>query len=196
MNALTLKGTTLNQIATASDTAKTVTELLASRQRLRHVTDISRVRNDLVKDGSRIVDEEYMAYWKQLQTQKIGNIIYGRKGKPNRFEWHYSLKSVAQAALDGKDVNLEKIIVSEPKQMEMQVEQPTILAPVKRGPGRPKGFSPKKAKAIIDAAPVKQSVEQLILVPMQNGTHVQIKVPVGMKASDIDLVVQALQLLK
>lgn len=194
MNAL--NGTTLNEIATATPTAKIVTQKLADRQRLRHVTDISRIRNDLVKDGSRIVDEEYMAYWKQLQNQKIGNIIYGRKGKPNRFEWHYSLKSVAQAALDGKDVQLQKL---EPSQLEMPIKPPKVET--KRGPGRPKGFSPKKAKATLQAkanvvSETKKTVEQLILVPIQNGMHVQIKVPGGMNAGDIDSVVKALQLLK
>lgn len=192
MNAL--KGTTLNEIATATPTAQIVTQKLADRQRLRHVTDISRIRNDLVKDGERIVDAEYMAYWKQLQTQKIGNIIYGRKGKPNRFEWYYSLKSVAQAALESKDVNLEKL---EPAQLEMPIEQPK--AETKKGPGRPKGYSPKKAlqakENVVTELP-KKSFEQIILIPVNNGMHVQIKVPAGMNAEDLESVVKALQLLK
>lgn len=189
-----LKGKELNEIATASDTAKTVTELLASRQRLRHVTDISRIRNDLVNDGQRIVDEDYMAFWKQLQTQKIGSVIYGRKGKPNRFEWHYSLRSVAQAALEAKDVQVDKLaqVSAEPVQ---ETVQPKVEA--KRGPGRPKGYSPKKAKEALQAkSETKISSEQLILVPIHDKMYVQIKIPAGATALDMQPVIDALKGLK
>ena len=38
-----------------------------------------------------------LTFWKELEAAGVGSIIYGRKGKPNRFSWHYSLKSVAQS---------------------------------------------------------------------------------------------------
>lgn len=99
----------LQTISNASPTAEAVTVYLSQRERLRHFSDIHRVKNSLIRMGEKIVDSDYNSYWKSLQDEGAGVIVYGRKGRPDRFEWHYSMKKVAEAALQGKDVLADRV---------------------------------------------------------------------------------------
>lgn len=109
---VTLDGAKLKRIGQASHTAEVTMTDLAMRERLRHFSDIVRTKNKLVRSGEKIVDSDYMAFWKGLQDAGVGSIVYGRRGKPDRFEWHYSLKQVAKAALEGTDEAVEKISIA------------------------------------------------------------------------------------
>lgn len=191
----TLNGNTLMELSHANTTSYSITKRLADRQRLRKITDISRLKNDLIKAGERIVDTEYTAYWKELQSQGIGNVIYGRNGKPNRFEWHYSLKNVAKSALEGENIEAKELKQSAPVK-------------VKRGRGRPKGFSPKKkalatkeettevVPTFVSAQATKSASDKLVFVPCSNGLHIEIKMPHNVTALELDTVMQALKQLK
>lgn len=192
----TLNGNTLMELSHANTTSYSITKRLADRQRLRKITDISRLKNDLIKAGERIVDTEYTAYWKELQSQGIGNVIYGRNGKPNRFEWHYSLKNVAKSALEGENIEAKEL-------------KQSASVKVKRGRGRPKGFSPKKKNiesitnvtesvtpTFVSTQATKSASDKLVFVPCANGLHIEIKMPHNVTALELDMVMQALKQLK
>jgi hypothetical protein len=106
---VTLNGNELKKVAHASHTAEVTITALAIRERVRNFSDIVRTKNQLIRNGERIVEEDYMAFWKGLQDAGVGKIVYGRKGKPDRFEWYYSMKKVAKAALEGTNESVEKI---------------------------------------------------------------------------------------
>lgn len=97
-----LDGEKLKKIGHANHTSEVIITALALRERLRHFSDITRLRNQLVRAGEKIVDEDYMVFWKSLEDAEVGSIVYGRKGKPDRFQWYVSMKLVAQAILEGK----------------------------------------------------------------------------------------------
>jgi hypothetical protein len=109
MTQTILDGSKLKAISHASHTAEVTMTALAMRERLRNFSDITRTRNQLIREGEKIVDADYMAFWKGLQDAGVGVIVYGRKGKPDRFDWHYSMKKVAKAALEGTNETAEKI---------------------------------------------------------------------------------------
>lgn len=106
---VTLNGKQLHGIAHASHTATVTITALALRERLRHFSDINRTKTQLIRQGEKIVDSDYSQMWKDLQAAGVGSIIYGRRGKPDRFEWHYSLKKVAKAALEGTNEEVQKL---------------------------------------------------------------------------------------
>lgn len=99
--SITLDGNKLKEIASRNETASITANSLATRERIRHHSDIIRTRAQLVRDGQRIVDSDYMQFWKELENAGVGSLIFGRKGKPNRFAWHFSLKSIAKSMLEG-----------------------------------------------------------------------------------------------
>lgn len=185
-----LNGQMLSSIASASDTALTITKTLANRERIRHVTDISRVRNELVKSGKRIVDEEYMAYWKSLQKEKIGTIIFGRGGKPNRFAWHYSLKSVAQAANEGKDIEAKQISNVPKEKTDLVVAKPN-----KAKRGRPFGKKPlphNENQLQFDL----QASEKIVCIMRKDSSLLEFKVPANTTSEELTMLIAALNNLK
>lgn len=110
----TLNGKLLHSIATRTDTAQRTMLLLATRERVRSNSDIQRTKNAMIRDGQKIVDADYNKFWEELQAAGVGSIVYGRKmkdgsKKADRFEWHYSLKSVGKAAIDGTDEQVESV---------------------------------------------------------------------------------------
>ena len=110
MNSMaTLDGDKLKKIANASHTAQVIVNALSERQRLRHTSDIQRTKNALIRSGERIVESDYEQFWEDIQAAGAGSIIYGRNGRQDDFKWHYSLKNVSKAMLDGKDVKAEKL---------------------------------------------------------------------------------------
>ena len=98
--ASSLDSELIKKISHANHTAVVTATALALRQRNRPFTDITRTKVNLIRGNEKIVEADYLLFWKDLLDAGIGSIIFGRRGKPDRFEWHYSLKSVGQVAID------------------------------------------------------------------------------------------------
>lgn len=145
---VTLDGNYLQTIAQSSGTAKAVLKSLAGRERLRHYSDIARTKAQLLASGAKVVDSEYMQLWKDLQAANVGSIVYGRRGNPSRFEWHYSLKTVADTALTGRNLQAKRLdpnqpvsrAVVSPKAAESAVPLPS--KPTKSSAGRARDEEP------------------------------------------------------
>lgn len=121
MNQVSLNSTVLKKIANSNHTAEVVMTDAAMRERLRPFSDIQRTKNRLIREGERIIDEDYKKFWKDLQDAGVGVIVYGRKGNADRFQWHYSMKKVAEAALEGRDVKADKV----PAPKAAKIEKPS-----------------------------------------------------------------------
>lgn len=171
MQTIKLEGKLLKQVAGANSTAEVVATSLALRERLRHFSDIRRTKMDLIKSGEKIVDSDYKKFWKDLEALGVGSIVYGRKGNPDRFEWHYNLKSVASAAIEGKDLELTKINF---KPMKLSV------APIE----------------IKRNAPIKllkpEFTERNVYIMLRDGISLNLKVPVDLTRNEINLIIRAL----
>lgn len=166
MGTIKLEGKLLKRIADANPTAEVVATSLALRERLRHFSDIRRTKMDLIKNGEKIVDNDYKKFWKDLESLGVGSIVYGRKGNPDRFEWHYNLKSVASAVIEGKDLELSRIDFKSAKKPEM------IRTPIKL---------------------VKPSVtERNVYIMLRDGISLNLNVPSDLTKNEINLIVRAL----
>lgn len=107
--AVTLKGSELKAIAYKTTTSIAAVNALASRERIRHESDITRMRSQLVRNGEKIVDTDFMQFFKDLEKSGVGSIVYGRRGKPTKFAWYYSLKAISKCMLEGTDVQVTKV---------------------------------------------------------------------------------------
>lgn len=79
-----------------NETSALLMKTFASRERVRSSTDLRRVKQNLMREGATIVQNDYMQFWKDLQAAGAGTIVYGTRGAPNRFEWGYSMKEVGR----------------------------------------------------------------------------------------------------
>jgi hypothetical protein len=177
---VTLDGAKLKAIGHASHTAEVTMTALAMRERLRHFSDITRTRNQLVRNGERLVEEDYMAFWKSLQDAGVGVIVYGRKGRPDRFEWHYSLKKVAKASLEGTNESAEKIGGS--------IKKPKVAKFVKKGKNIPAKVESK----------IQQKVNELrgrsVFIPLRPDFDLELPIPPkGYSNEDIDAITRAMR---
>jgi hypothetical protein len=163
---VTLNGSLLKKIGHASHTAEVVLLDLACRERLRTFSDIPRTRNKLIRDGNKIVEADYMAFWKGLQDAGVGVLVYERKGgPPARFEWHYSMKKVAKAAMEGTDEQVQKIVSDNVKQIK----------PVKKD-------TPKQAKA-----------EKFVCIPLRKDFYLEFNIPSDISKDEIQMIERTLR---
>lgn len=138
----------VKEVSFASHTAEIAITALAMRERHRNSTNITKMKRDLVKNNEKIVDEDFLSFWKGFSEAGVGVIKYGRKGGPDRFKWNYSLKTIAQVALEGRAI--------EPKKLENTVVTGLV---------RSKSFSKKQALP-----------KNVVLFPIR-GETVKIKLP-------------------
>jgi hypothetical protein len=89
----------IKEAAHKNQTAEAVFTALALRDRMRHTTDLNRFKTQLVKESGNIVEQDYLATFKELEKLGMGSIVYGRKKKPSKFKWHYNLKDIGHAAM-------------------------------------------------------------------------------------------------
>lgn len=177
----------LRSISHASHTAEVTITALAVRERLRHFSDITRTRNTLVRKGEKIVDSDYVAFWKGLQEAGVGVIVYGRKGKPDRFEWYYSMKKVAAAALEGKDIVAERVSgITMPERKPEHKQAAKLQKKVihmSKGVKRP---MPEKTQEASRS-------NRFIYIPLRKDFNLEISVPMDLSKGEIEVISNALR---
>jgi hypothetical protein len=172
--SVTLDGVQLKKVAHASHTAEVTITALAIRERLRPFSDITRTKNQLVRNGEKIVEADYMNFWKGLQDAGVGVIVYGRKGKPDRFEWHYSMKKVAKAALDGTNEAVEKLQI-----------------PAKEKPAQDKVV--RKEKSETRSTPKVHIHNRMVFIPLRKDFCLEFSVPSDLSRDEIQVIENALR---
>lgn len=173
METMTLDGSKLKLVCNASHTAEVTMTALALRERDRPFSDITRTRNYLSRSGERVVEGDYMNFWKGLEDLGVGIIVYGRRGKPDRFEWHYSLKKVAKAAIEGTNQSVEKINGKSRTKQPVKVEPKTVAA---------------KKLAKVEAKPSK-----FIYIPLRQDFNLELNVPADISKQEIEVIGNALR---
>lgn len=134
----------LKELPKLSNTALVVLKDLATRERNSRQTDIDRNAMKLLYKGIKVNPDDYLNFWKNLESLGVGNIIWGRNGNPNRFRWHYSLKDVAIGAINPDSV---KELLPAPSEVDVVVPKRSYKRRTKRSKrGRPLG-SKNKPKA-------------------------------------------------
>lgn len=146
MNAVTkeLNKDLVKKATDASHTATVTMIALGFRQRARRSTTLSSVKYQLTQLKEPVVERDFFAFWKSMEDAGAGSLIIGRRGRQTRFAWNYSLKHIAQVAIEGKDkdiesfqkkmdaagVNMDSEIISEPtpKAKPIRVAKPKAIA--------------------------------------------------------------------
>lgn len=187
-NTVTLDGEKLKKVASSSHTAQVVALSLAMRERLRHTSDITRTKNALIRSGERIVESDYEQFWEDLQAIGAGSIIYGRNGKQDRFKWHYSLKKVAEACIEGNDVHAEKL-AGDLEEVNSQKSK-TILR--KKAVKHVLTAKQKEEKVKESGAVATASGDSLVYVPLRPNFDVEIKVPQDLTRDEVEVLARAL----
>lgn len=169
----------IRNVSHLSHTAEVVITYLSQRERLRAFSDITRTRNALIRMGEKIVDSDYLAFWKGLQDAGVGVIVLGKNKKAERFEWHYSMKKVASAALEGKDIVASPLsIPNEPKTIKR-------VSPVKRKTVH----MSKASKAFVTAkAPQPRGNERVIFIPLRKDYDLQFSLPQDLSKDEMALI--------
>lgn len=169
----------LRSICKATHSAEVTITSLAMRERLRHTSDIVRLKTQLVRSGEKIVEEDYMRFWKELEAIGIGSIVYGRKGKADRWEWHYNLKSIAKAVIDGSTDAVEKI--EGKKRSKVASKMPVRNQQVKR-----ESRIENHVKAIVKS-------EKIIFIPLRSDCDISINLPANITKEELAKINYALQ---
>jgi hypothetical protein len=183
----------LEQIV-GNETAQQIAKTLASRERISHETDVERFKTVLVREGFKVVPEDFDKFFKDMESLGLGSLIYGRGKNPTRFRWYYSLKDVGYAAMNpGSHIEPKKLAegVSE-RVTETKENEP--MASRKR-PGRPKGSKNKLRKAYTRRVSDKThtAVTRPGLVVMLSTTKGDM-IPVNFE--DLDLINKQIQTLR
>lgn len=181
---IVLNSEKLRSISHASHTAEVTITALAVRERLRHFSDITRTKNTLIRKGEKIVEADYNAFWKGLQDAGVGVIVYGRKGRPDRFEWHYSMKKVAAAAIEGKDIAAERV----------NKDMPVSKQP-KAAPGKPKRVTHIRSRkgTTVDAVAVQSRADRFIYIPLRKDYSLEFSVPANLSRDEVEIISSALR---
>lgn len=111
-----LNAEVIKQIAEENDTSRAIFSKLGDRQRSRARINIRALKYDLLMNGQKVVEEEFLATFKKLMDLGVGSLVVGRGGNPTRFIWNYKLKDVAKAAKSDKVVTIRR-----PKKFEAAV---------------------------------------------------------------------------
>lgn len=164
MQLVTLNGKQLKELSHKNRTAEVTMTALAVRERNRTFSDIQRTRAKLIKEGEKIVESDYMQLWKDLQDAGVGVIVYGSKKRADRFEWHFSLKQVAKACLEGVDQKSEPATTT--------VKTPKVIRR--------------------EAAPQPKLSDRLVFVTLRNNFDVEIKLPFDISKGEVDTICKAL----
>lgn len=172
MNQITLNGAELKRVAHKSHTAEVIMTALALRERVRHESDINRVRNKLIRDGEKIVEADFIQFWKDMEAAGVGSIVLGSNKRPARFMWWYSLKSVAKAALEGTNEQVSKI-----EKGSKSRTKPSV-APVAQK-------AAEKTQASVG--------QKLVYIPLRKNFNLEISLPNDFTKEELEVTIGALK---
>lgn len=136
----------LNLIYKKTPTAETMMVALAMRTRFRPYTNLLSFRRKLTQLGEKLVIEDYERFWKDLETLKVGKLVYSKHGSLRGFSWYYNFIDLAKGAL------------------QMPSHEP-VIAPVHH-------IIPHLREATVVFVPLRTDYDFVVKVPT-NLTHVE-----------------------
>lgn len=131
MQLVSLNKEKIKEATNASQTATVTMIMLGMRERARSTTNLLSVKTQLEKMREKVSNKDYMNFWRALEEAGAGALILGRRGGQTRFQWNYSLRQIAQLAIEGKEADikrfeLKKQVVEAPKVLQPRVLEPKV----------------------------------------------------------------------
>lgn len=216
-----LSGPMLYQIGHKTETHANVSLALATRQRIRDFSNLASLEYELRHAGFKIVHEDYMAFWKDWQEAKLGQLILGRNKKKTRFLHFYDMRKIAEAMLEGKDVEIEmrkkedhavamemragqldsiaksindSIVRATPAAMETlnKIEKARTVTRARAAAKVVGGVGIKNGAKPSKSAELAKTLFNRVLVALRPGVFVDLVVPQDATPGEIDLIREAL----
>jgi hypothetical protein len=113
-----LNSENIKELAHSNPTAGAVFLAFSQRERGRQVINLDLIYARLESQGVKLNHTDYFATFKRLEELEIGNLVYGRKGNPNRFVWFFDLKDIAKIGLGSSGIE-PKTVTNKPKTVKM-----------------------------------------------------------------------------
>lgn len=122
----------LKRLYTNGPVAKAALDYLSGRQKNSRWTKVDRLERQLGQAGHQFSRRDVIGFMKQLEQQRCGKFVIGRRGQPSRFEWDMNMISVAKASR-GEEQSVEPL---DPVEMPRDEEEEDVPAGTLRHPYR------------------------------------------------------------
>lgn len=182
METMKLNQEQVKNVTDANATATATMIVLGFRERARSVTNLGRIKAQLLEMKENVVDKDYFQFWRGLEEAGAGSIILGRRGKQTRFQWNYSLKDVARGAIEGHEEEIKKIAG---KKLKTEVPKKKL--------GRP--FKIAEPSKTVPAQEMLKPTKQEVLVyriPLRPNYTIQIDLPQDVTPEEIERIKSSL----
>lgn len=120
----------LKKITEEDKAANVVFKSFLDRKRDRRTTDLRQYHGRLAKAGVTLNMHEVVGVFKKLEDAGAGSLILSRGGKPLRFRWDYSLKSIGKVATGTQGNNVIRLVTGvkgRRKRVDVQPKAPTPI---------------------------------------------------------------------
>jgi hypothetical protein len=166
----------LKIIANNSPESKLIFEALKNRDRTRKITDLRQFQYKLVDEGSNITKEDIMQTFQELEQAGVGIIVIGRRGKPTRFKWNYSIKKIGKLGLNSKSITSGS--VHKLKQKDVNLAE----------------FKTKLTQELKDAVSSKKMTAYMITeIPLREGFSAKIEIPFDLTIEEAKKIAETIQ---
>lgn len=200
----------IRTISHASHSAEVAITALALRQRLRDFTDLVRLKAQLIHDGEKVVEKDFLTMFMSFQKLGYGTIVYEKRGRKNvkeiasRFDWSVSFKIIAEAALEGlKNSSLKLSGATIP---ELSKAVPVVAKPEASMPTPKREMAVKTVKrnsnklamaaraAAIRSMPIAQQPStRTLFVQLRDNFAVEVTVPSDFSKSEAEVIANQLK---
>lgn len=175
----------LKKITNASHTATVAMVMLGFKQRAHSFTNLASFKSKLAAAGEKVIDRDYMDFWRGLESAHVGSVVLGRRGKQTRFEWDYSLRQIARIAIEGKDDVVEKLSAKQPRKRIVAGEMTTYNLPVEPTAKAPKGIQEAPKAKSNQGAPSKE--ERLVYkIQVRPGYTLEVALPSDVSKEELE----------
>lgn len=139
----------LQTFAKSNELGKEIFEALSTRERAAARSDIDAIFRELeAKHQKELNYYKFLGVWKMLEEKKLGTLVFGRKGNPNRFVWRTSLREVGRVALG--------------LSIEMLPDAKKVSEPIKKAPQKPQEAVPNSITFVIPASVPMEEILALV----------------------------------
>lgn len=179
----------IHAIVNANPTAHAAALFFAKRNRHTESFPIPVLKTTLMRNsGAAINEQDLYQYLQGLQDQKLGAIVYAKKGGVDTFKWNYHIHLFNRI---GFEPGYLSTVLKEDKKVKAKVlaQRYAKDAPVtlKRGRGRPKGSLNKQ---VLRASPmaIKPSQDRRYLaIPLKGNRDIKIEMPSDINPNEVAL---------
>lgn len=175
-------------IANENETAREALHWMAVRERSFDKIEIPRFKQQLLNRGVKVVDEHLIGMFQKLDSLGIGALIFGRKGNPDRFELHFTMRDIGSLSYSDASVlapKLQALSDEKAKRNAYLAARKKNPTPIKKRPGRkPKA---KSEDVVVTLA------NKTLYIHLAKNRAIEIVVPSDLNSEEARIISDALK---